>query len=544
MPLDPEQHKRYSVEETKKALAAFQIGNLDTARTIARDAIDRGLETAFLLKIEGLWLQKNGQLQEALRAFHHARTLDHRDPMILQSIASVLFDMEEASSALKIIDEALKIGPDLLSCHYLRGRILEAIYEYKSALFSYERAEKISPNNASVLAGISSVSFALGEMERAEITCKRALAINSDEPTANIVLARIELENNLTIDAETRLRWLLSQNISQKINALCYSFLGDVLDYKKNTNDAFQAYTLSNKLQSEMRIDLKNKAEKNIEGLKQLEGIINSYSSLSEIKEGCRINQINHVFLLGFMRSGTTLLEQILISHPDVISLEERNILEGCADRFISSASGFQALENLSDSEANELREEYWKVVSETKNIPIKGTFIDKNPLNTVMLPVIRRVFPDAKIIFMIRDPRDVILSCYRRPLTLNTFTYNFLNLETAAILYDLIMKIGIKSIEKGKMQPLLIKYEDLLDDMKGTLLDICKFIHIDYSDVFLKFAGNISGRNIASLSAIQIRKGINRDSIEYWMAYNQQIKNVVGTLSPWISRWGYKQSY
>ena len=150
-----------------------------------------------------------------------------------------------------------------------------------------------------------------------------------------------------------------------------------------------------------------------------------------------------HVFLVGFPRSGTTLLEQILASHGDVDAMEERDCLTRAFDDFVMKDGGLDRLARMRGAELDPWRKAYWKYAADSGFSPERGVFIDKMPLNTVLLPVIAKLFPGAKILFALRDPRDVVLSCFRRRFGMSPQMYRFLTLEGAAAYYDQVMTLG-----------------------------------------------------------------------------------------------------
>ena len=137
-----------------------------------------------------------------------------------------------------------------------------------------------------------------------------------------------------------------------------------------------------------------------------------------------------HVFLLGFPRSGTTLLEQVLASHPRVEALEERETLTDAMRAFLRHARRPPSPGGRPTSaELEPLRAAYWaRVRAEGAQVAGK-VFVDKHPLNTLKLPLIAKLFPEAKILFAQRDPRDVVLSCYRRRFAMSGSAYQLLTL-------------------------------------------------------------------------------------------------------------------
>ena len=133
-----------------------------------------------------------------------------------------------------------------------------------------------------------------------------------------------------------------------------------------------------------------------------------------------------HAFLFGFPRSGTTLLEQVIATHPDMVALGERPVMIDAEVEFLSRAGGMTRLAGTVSDLLEPFRDAYWRRVREFGVNPRGKVFVDKHPLSTIRLPLIHKVFPDAKIIFALRDPRDVVLSCFRRSFNMNASMYEF----------------------------------------------------------------------------------------------------------------------
>ena len=150
-----------------------------------------------------------------------------------------------------------------------------------------------------------------------------------------------------------------------------------------------------------------------------------------------------HIFLVGFPRSGTTLLENVLAAHPQVVSLEEKNCLERVSAGYLASGQGLERLARISPGEAARQRDAYWSMVRGFGVEPRGRVFIDKFPLSSVQLPVVAKLFPNARVLFARRDPRDVVLSCFRRRFGMNPSMYQLLTLDGAAAYYDAVMRLS-----------------------------------------------------------------------------------------------------
>src|SRR5262249_46159290 len=141
--------------------------------------------------------------------------------------------------------------------------------------------------------------------------------------------------------------------------------------------------------------------------------------------------------------SGTTLLEQVLASGSNVVALEEKGTLNSLGDTYMTSSEGLDALAGICGEELETARQDYWTRVGKYAGELNGKVFVDKQPLNTVKLPLIAKLFPRAKVLFALRDPRDVVFSCYRRHFQINVAMFEFLGLEDAARFYASIMNLG-----------------------------------------------------------------------------------------------------
>jgi hypothetical protein len=248
----------------------------------------------------------------------------------------------------------------------------------------------------------------------------------------------------------------------------------------------------------------------------------------------------SHVFLVGFVRSGTTLLEQVLASHPDVVALEEKPTLRALTAEYFSDDAGLDRLATLTEAEAEPLRKAYWDSILAHGVDPAGRVFVDKAPLSSIWQPLISRLFPDAKILFAVRDPRDVAISCFRHAFLVNAMTGAFSDLKETAEFYSEVMAL---SEVYAKLLPLPVlwhRHEDLIDDFEGQVRSICDFVGMPWDPAMLDFVATANRRDIRTPSAGQVRQGLNRSGMAQWKRYEAQLAPVLPILAPWIERFGY----
>jgi hypothetical protein len=247
-----------------------------------------------------------------------------------------------------------------------------------------------------------------------------------------------------------------------------------------------------------------------------------------------------HVFLIGFPRSGTTLLEKALSSHPDIVSLEEVDVLGVVGNPLLARDAQLDRLIQMTAPEADVLRAAYWRGVGEAMQAPIGGRiFIDKLPLHTSSLPLIARLFPDARVLFALRDPRDVVLSCFRRRFRINAAMFEFLTLDGAARYYDAVMRMAVACRGALPLAFHTVRHEAVVADFEGELGRALGFIGAPWNPDVKNFAA-LARTSTRTPSAPQVARGLNADGVAQWRRYRAQLAPIAPILAPWVERFGY----
>jgi sulfotransferase family protein len=246
------------------------------------------------------------------------------------------------------------------------------------------------------------------------------------------------------------------------------------------------------------------------------------------------------VFILGFPRSGTTLLAEILASHPAAVLLDEKPVLRDAIAEFSVQPGGLARLAAAGPDEIAHWRGLYWQRVEEAGIHASGKTLIDKVPINTLHLPLIARLFPQARIVFALRDPRDVVFSCFRRMFALNMFLYEFLSLPGTAAFYDATMALARIYRARLPLALLELRNEDLIADFDLQARRLCAFAGLPWDDAMTDFARRKDRRAIANPGAAQIARGLSGESQAQWRRYAGAMEPVLPLLGPWVRRFGY----
>ena len=261
------------------------------------------------------------------------------------------------------------------------------------------------------------------------------------------------------------------------------------------------------------------------------------------INQNSNNNQIEPVFLFGFPRSGTTLLNIILKSHPKIQTVEEKMCVEIMINELDNIINNdLKNLDTVSDDNLNYLRQTYKKNVNNYLNSSQSSeVIIDKMPLNLIYIGEIVKIFPNAKFIFSVRNPYDCILSCYYQNFSINDSMANFLTLEDSAKLYDEVISLWKIFNEFSSLKKIVIKYEDLVKDFNTTSNKILKFLNLEWSDHLLNFNKTAKESGLISTPSYdQIIKPIYNDSINKYLKYEEHLNKIKPILQKWVKHFNY----
>jgi hypothetical protein len=322
--------------------------------------------------------------------------------------------------------------------------------------------------------------------------------------------------------------------------------LGDALDRLGRTKEAFEAYERMNAetvRANAGRFGEGGRVESHLELVRRLTRWFEGQDPVAwrqpAVAGGYASPVRRHVFLLGYPRSGNTLVENILASLPGVRALEERPTLADADLAFLRDEGALDQLSHLDPALADRLRESYWRRVrAEVPDVEAK-VFVDMAPLNGIKLAMIARLFPDAIVVLCRRDPRDVVLSCFRRHFRVNASTYQMAGLERAARHYDAVMRLIEVQLAVLPLPVHVVDYAALVGNFDETTRALAEFVGVPWTEAARDFSRTAAAREVRTVSAPQVRRGLF-DGTRQWERYREQMAPVLSVLEPWIRKFGY----
>lgn len=520
-------------------MAALGAGDQDRAGEIAETALAEGHRHAALYLFAGVKRLRTGDAHGAVALLAEADRMQPGQPQTLMALGDALRFTGQFFEGRRALEAAIALMPDYPAAWFSHALTLEALGLLEPALQSYQRVVALAPETAPGHAGMAAVLAQLGRAEESDAAAQRALALAPDDAAAHIAIARRHLSDQRHDEAVRHLAPLAARAdllLPDQVSAL--TLLGDALDGQDRHDEAFSAYTAANQRLAAMHAHA---------GPSQHLPLVEAIGrAVAEADPACFAGPApvhpqaadRHIFLIGYPRSGVTLVEQILATAQGVETLEEHPTLAGASERYLHG-EGIAALCDISEDEANALRDAYWEAVRRFGIDPAGKTFVDMEPLKTLQLPLIARLFPAARVVFVRRDPRDVVWSCFRRSFVLNAASREFSSLDRTARHYDAVMRLAETCLARLPLQVYIVDYARLVRDFDAETQRLCAFAGLPWSEAMRRFEKTARGRAVSTRSAAQVRRGLF-DGGGQWRRYERHLAPVLPILEPWVRKFGY----
>jgi tetratricopeptide (TPR) repeat protein len=536
-----------SVDQEYLAVAdAVRRQDRPGALNLAARALKRGSKHPLVLVLAAEGLEERGEAAPAINLLRAATAAAPQHRVAWMRLAALLARLGRYEEALTAFDAVLALDPDHYAALMGSAEMRLLLRDYEGAETRYRRAAEVDPRAARPLAVLAVMAAQQRNVVEARALAERAAALAPGILGSELAVARADLlegEPGLTVERLTRL--LERTDYDDENRAGVHDVRAEALDALGRADEAFADYEARNALL--MRVHAPRIAAEAIEGKADGGRRLNSLLASAEVAEPRlstgedtigRQKARGHVFLVGFPRSGTTLLEKVLGGHPDAVALEEINHLVASGVELVSAA-GWPKLQALTRSEADACRTTYWRLVNESLGDLEDKILVDKLPLHTLELPLIATLFPDARILFAVRDPRDVVLSCFRRRFQVNAAMFEFLTLAGAADFYDATMSLAMTARSKLPLNLREVRHETVIADFDREVGEILEFMGADWNPEVRNFAERVAGP-MRTPSYAQLARGLNAGGVGQWRRYERHLQPVLGMLEPWVGHFGY----
>ena len=464
-----------------------------------------------------------GRLPEAERIYQQILQADPHQPVALHLLGVINHQRGENDVAVGLITKALAIAPDYAEAHNNLGNALRGLGKLDEAVASYHKALAIAPDFAEAHNNLGAALQDLGKLDEAVAAHHRALELKPDYAEAHNNLARSKTFK--TGDPEIAVMEALATDSALDDDKKLFVFfaLGKAHEDIGEYDRAFECFASGNRLKHRIvgfRIADEEKAAERL-------------MAVFDETLFARLDGVGHatetpVFIVGMPRSGTSLIEQILASHPHVHGAGESPVL----GRIVHELPGTYPAEPYPDCVSG-IDGAGWRALGRAYmerllgDAPAARRVTDKMPRNVELVGLIHLMLPNARVIHCIRDPLDTCLSCYTiRFEASQDFTYDLTDLGRYFRLYERLVDHWRRVLPAKLLD---VRYEDVVDDLEGSARRLLDFCGLEWNDACLEFHKN--DRIVRTASAIQVRQPIYRTSVERWRHYERHLGPLIEAL-------------
>lgn len=527
---------------------AMTTDSLQLQAAAAEQALAAGQGDAHDCMVAGLGRAALHDFAAAERWFDRGLALEPHNPAVLTGLAVLRRQQGRLREAVLACDAAIQAAPAYPDAWLERGAILAAGGSNSAARDSFAQAARLAPQLAAAHAGLAALAAREGRADQARLHAEAALRHDPANAVAICARASADLADGQPGGARAALDALLSRlDHPSPDRALARGLLGDACDRLDDRAAAYRAYVAAKADFAAVNGPLAAGLPTHREFVEAITGALDGtgaedWPAPAADQPGGAAQR--HVFLLGYPRSGTTLLENVLASLPGVAALEERPTLSAADQAYLMGdraavIAGLEQFRRLDDTGLAALRAAYWDGVV-ASGVPARtACFVDMDPLKGTRLPLIARLFPEARILIMRRDPRDVVWSCFRTQFAMTSGTLEYTSLERAARHYDALMRLTEAALARLTLAVHEVHYHRLVQDFDQTTREICAFIGLEWREDLRRFDRTADRRGVATASAGQVRRGLY-DGTGQWQRYAEFLDPVLPILQPWIERFGY----
>jgi tetratricopeptide (TPR) repeat protein len=487
-------------------------------------------------------LKNLGRLDEAVASFQQALKISPDLAVLHNNLGNALNSLGRSEEAVTSYQQALKIEPDFADAHNNLGSALNSLGRPVEAIASYLQAIRVNPGFVTAIHNLGNIYERTNKLDHAEECVQKALHIAPDDPAVNLsraVLLKRKGEIKLAIET---LEPIIGKAIPETLLSEIHNELGKLYDREHNGKKAFQHFASANE----------------IHATNEMPGSFRKETFLSEVQHTARfltsgarqaIGKFREttitrcpLFLVGFPRSGTTLLDQILDSHSGIQVMEEKPIIDNISlkltDEFDDYSTAFSALDQAG---IEGLRDFYFQSVERYIALKPDTLLIDKFPLNIRHVPLILCLFPEARFFLALRHPCDVALSNFMQLYKMNDAMANFFTLADTAHCYRQVMSLWQRCAAELPVKFHTVKYESLVADFETEVRCLVQFLGLNWDDAVLNYSDHAKQREIINTPSYQaVTEPINQRAKFRWKRYQDELEPVLEDLTPFIEAFGY----
>ena len=516
------------------------IMKLKRPSLVSQGSVSRMIQTA-----DEAW--KRRDFQQCFEWLERASRLDPANPSILFILGQRYGLRYDYAAAERYFDKAVRLATRKSEALATAGQLSTDFASHQLAEHYFQQALEQKDASPETFARLAELYERLHRLEDASKLVEQALQLDANCALARLTQARLSRQAGHLEEAEKILRPVLG-SAQREMRIRGYYELGAILDRQGRYDEAMAAFLEAKAMLRPDTQPLLAQVQANrIAGKKTLADFT-AETMHRWFDFGPQLQPLRRLaFLGGHPRSGTTLLEQVLDSHPDIVSAEETQVfVDDVLNPLRANLPGGSPLAILEAAQTDALqqsRARYFHAMELCLNKPIGDRLlIDKNPSVTLFLPAFIRIFPEIKILIALRDPRDVVLSCFMQcyvPVTPSSVTYLSLEETTEGYAHMAEEWKILSSVIKNPW--LEVRYEDVVADLESVSRRVLDFLGVSWDASVLRFDEHARSKRVRSPTYADVTQPVYKRALGRWRNYQKYLEPCLHRLEPFVKALGYE---
>jgi len=491
-----------------------------------------------------------GDYARVIELLQHAHGLDATNAAVLLDLGRTYAVVYNFSEAERCFDTGLRLLNSDAEALMVVGQHWLSVRNYEAAQKCFEQVLRQREVPIQAYLRLAEIYERQGKQTEAMTIIDRASRLDSGYAPMAYLRAKMGRQTRQLESAEEQLRSLVRDaNCDLATRQAAWYELATVLDLQTRYDEAMAAFREAKNLFAAEAVQAMPRLKAKQEMIRQMqkgisETLLQRWRSFGQ----SQLQPVRKLALLcGHARSGTTLLEYVLDSHPQIISADETSVLANriafaLGRGYPTPGAQLPILDSMASNTLRPIRTDYFRGVESFLGQPIGDRLlIDKNPAMTFDIPVFLRIFPETRFIVALRDPRDVCWSCFTQFAPIQTDSVSWLSLEGTINNYASIMGFWLALKPHLPKTSIEVRYEDMVENLEANARRVLDFLGLDWDERVLHFNEHAQTKTVCSPTYAEVTKPVYKTAVGRWRNYQKYFEPHLEKLAPFLAAFGYE---